>query len=257
MNAPVRKSTITRAVVGGEGHGVGGTVRLPVAVGPPQDASENIPRAVKTQTQVSGGARLECETSPKGTTSAATICGDGPRNADLAVARARSRDTLLATGGTAGGVVGTGYDDMLDGALGDRGREVPASPGEGAPSVETGTGGELARWVPPRKDPAATTSIASAIHPDRGMRRRVGPLTGATGAMYPWSGGACSLDLMAAAAWRSRTAPGRCMQTGRRLLRRQDYADLRSSAMATPLGDESLYQMLRTSATLRAMRSPR
>ena len=207
MNAPVWKSTITRAVVGGEGHGVGGTVRLPVAVGPPQDASENIPRAVKTQTQVSGGARLECETSPKGTTSAATICGDGPRNADLAVARARSRDTLLATGGTAGGVVGTGDDDMLDGALGDGGREAPACPGEAAPGVGTGTGGDPASRVPARKDPAATTSIASAIQPNRGMRRRAGPLTGATGAVYPLPGRASSSDLIVGAAWRCRTAP--------------------------------------------------
>jgi hypothetical protein len=144
MNAPVWKSTITRAVVAGEGHGDGGAVRPPAAVGPPQDANENVPRAVKAQTHVSADARLARETSLYCTTSAAMICGDGPRNADLAVARARSKDALLATGGTAGGVVGTGDDDMLDGALGDDGREAPASPGEGAPGVGTGTGGDPA-----------------------------------------------------------------------------------------------------------------
>jgi hypothetical protein len=41
-------STITRAVVAGEGHGDGVDVR------PPQEANENVPLAVKTQTHVSG-----------------------------------------------------------------------------------------------------------------------------------------------------------------------------------------------------------
>ena len=58
MNAPVRKSTITRAVAAGEGHGYGDAVR------PPQDANENVPLAVKTQTHVSGETWLERETSP-------------------------------------------------------------------------------------------------------------------------------------------------------------------------------------------------
>ena len=102
MNAPVWKSTITRAVVAGEGHGCGDAVR------PPQDANENVPLAVKTQTHLSGETWLERETSPYRATSADTICGDDPRNAARAVARARSKLKRLAGGKTAGGLVGAG-----------------------------------------------------------------------------------------------------------------------------------------------------
>ncbi len=58
MNAPVPKSMITRAVVAGEGHGCGD------AVGLPQDANENVPLAMNTQTHESGEIWLERETSP-------------------------------------------------------------------------------------------------------------------------------------------------------------------------------------------------
>jgi len=182
MNAPLWKSTITRAVVAGEGHGDGDAVR------PPQDANENVPLAVKTQTHVSGDARLERETSPYRTTWAATICGDDPRNAVLAVARARSRDWLLAGGGIAGGVGGAGEGEAPGDTAGEGEGKLPTSPGAGAPGVGNSARGEPATWVPTRKDPAATTSKASANHPDRGKRRPEGPLTGATGAAYPSPG---------------------------------------------------------------------
>jgi hypothetical protein len=58
MNAPVRRSTITLAVVAGEGHGYGDAVR------PPQDANENVPLASNTHTHESGETWLERETSP-------------------------------------------------------------------------------------------------------------------------------------------------------------------------------------------------
>ncbi len=58
MNAPVRTSTITRAVVAGEGHGSGDAVR------PPQEVNENDPLATNTQTHESGETWLERETSP-------------------------------------------------------------------------------------------------------------------------------------------------------------------------------------------------
>ena len=71
---------------------------------------------------------------------------------------------------------------------------------EVAPGVATGARSEPATWVPARKDPAAATSMASAIHPDRGKRRPDGPLTGATGVEYPSSGWISSSDLMSTAA---------------------------------------------------------
>ena len=190
MNAPVRKSTITRAVAAGEGHGRGD------AVGPPQDANENVPLAVNTQTHVSGETRLEPDTSPYRTTWAATICGDDPKNAVLAVTRARSRLKLLAGGRTAGVMVGAGDGD----AVGEGDGEVLMGRDEVAPGVATSARGEPATWVPTRKDPAATTSIASAIHPDRGKRRPEGPLTGPTSVEYPSSGRVSSSDLMSVAA---------------------------------------------------------
>jgi hypothetical protein len=190
MNAPVRKSTITRAVVAGEGHGRGD------AVGPPQDANENVPLAVNTQTHVSGETWLERETSPYRATRADTICGDEPRNAILAAVRARSRDRLLAGGRTGGGAVGAGDED----AVGEGDGEVLTDRDEVAPGVGTSARGTPATWVPTRKDPAATTSIASAIHPDRGKRRPEVPLTGATGVEYPSSGWVSSSALMSAAA---------------------------------------------------------
>jgi hypothetical protein len=132
MNAPVWKSTITRAVVAGEGHGCGDAVR------PPQDANENVPLAVKTQTHVSGETWLERETSPYRATSADTICGDDPRNAARAVARARSKLKRLAGGKTAGGLVGAGDGDAVDEGAG----EVWLSASdEVAPGVATSTRG--------------------------------------------------------------------------------------------------------------------
>lgn len=176
----------------GEGHGCDD------AVGPPQDANANVPLAVKTQTQVSGETRLERETSPYRATRADTICGDEPKNAVLAVARARSRLKLLAGGRTAGALVGAGDGDAV--GEGDGDGAVLMGRDEVAPGVGTSARGEPATWVPARKDPAATPRIASAIHPDRGNRRREGPLTGPTGIEYPSSGWVSSSDLMSAAA---------------------------------------------------------
>lgn len=190
MNAPVRKSVITRAVVAGEGHGRGD------AVGPPQDANENVPLAVNTQTHVSGETWLEREASPYRPTRADTICGDEPRNAVLAVARARSRDRLLAGRRTVEGAVGAGDEDTVDEGDG----EVLMGRDEGAPGVGTSARGAPATRVPARKDPAATTTTASAMEPDRGKRRPEGPLTGPTGMESPSSGRVSSSDLMSAAA---------------------------------------------------------
>jgi len=194
MNAPVRKSTITRAVAAGEGHGRGDAVR------PPQDANENVPLAMKTQTHVSGEPWLERETSPYRTTSADTIWGDDPRNAVLAAARARSRLRLLAGGRTAGVLVGAGDEEAPGDTVGEGEGEVLMRRGEVAPGVATDARGEPPTWVPTRKDPVATTSTASAIHPDPGRRRPEVPLTGATGVEYPSSGRVSSSALMSAAA---------------------------------------------------------
>jgi hypothetical protein len=76
---------------------------------------------------------------------------------------------------------------------------VPTSPGEAALGVGRSARGELPTCVPKRKDPAATTSIASTIHRDRGRRRPEVPLTGATGEEYPSSGWDPSLAFMSAA----------------------------------------------------------
>lgn len=89
---------ITRAVVAGEGHGWGDAVR------PPQEANENVPLAVKTQTHVSGGTPLERETSPYRAARADVIREEGPRNVVLAATMARARLVLLA-GGMTGTVV--------------------------------------------------------------------------------------------------------------------------------------------------------
>jgi len=58
INAPVPKSTITRAVATGEAQGPGDDDR------PSQVANENVPLAVKTQTHASAETRLERDTSP-------------------------------------------------------------------------------------------------------------------------------------------------------------------------------------------------
>jgi hypothetical protein len=192
MNAPVRKSTMTRAVVAGAGHGYGEAVR------PPQDANENVPLAVKTQTHESGETWLERETSPYRATSADTIWGDDPRNAVLAVARARSRLRLLAGGRTAGVVVGAGDEEAPGDTVGDG--EVLMRRDGVAPGAGKSARGEPPTCVPTRKDPVATTSTASAIHPDRGKRRPEDPLTGATGVEYPSSGRVSSSALTSAAA---------------------------------------------------------
>jgi hypothetical protein len=191
MNAPVRKSTITRAIAAGEGHGYGDAVR------PPQDANENVPLAVKTQTHVSGETWLERETSPYRVTSAATICGDDPRNAARAVATARSKLRRLAGGKTAGAVVGAGDGDAVDEGAGE---VLLSVDDEEARGVATSACGWPTTWVPTRKDPAATTSHESTIHPDREKGRPEGSLTRATGVEYPSSGWISSSDLMSAAA---------------------------------------------------------
>jgi hypothetical protein len=131
MNAPVRRSTITRAVVAGEGHGGGDAVR------PPQDANENLPLAVNTQTHAFGETRLERETSPYRATRAEVICGDDPRNAVRAVASARSRLRRLAGGKTASGAVGAADGD----AFGEGDGEMLMGRDEVAPGVATSARG--------------------------------------------------------------------------------------------------------------------
>jgi hypothetical protein len=127
---------------------------------------------VKTQTHVSGETWLEGGMPPYRTTCAATIWGDDLRNAFLALARARSRDRLLAGGRTAGTAVGAGDEEALGDAVAEGGREVPPSAGEVAAGVGTIARGEPATWVPTRKDPAATASVTSAMDADSGLRLR-------------------------------------------------------------------------------------
>lgn len=190
MNAPVPKSTITRAVVAGEGHGYGD------AIWPPQDANENAPLAVNTQTHESGETWLECETSPYRTTLAATICGEDPRNATLALARARSREGVLAGGKPAGVATGADGEEVLS----DRVGELLTSRGEVVTDVAPSASGEPPTRVPTRKDPAATIIPAMTINPDRGKCRPPVPATDTTGVEY-WSlGRVSSSALMSVAA---------------------------------------------------------
>jgi len=95
-------------------------------------------------------------------------------------------------------VVGAGDEEALGDTVGEGDGEVLMGRDEVARGVARSARGEPATWVPTRKDPAATTSMASAIHPDRGKRRPEGPLTGATGVEYPSSGWVSSSAFMAA-----------------------------------------------------------
>lgn len=132
---------MTRAVVAGDGHGLGDAGRAP------QEAKENVPRAVKTHAQVSGDTEPEPETSPYRATLADAIWGDGPRNSVLAAAIARSRLRPPAGGTTGAVVVGAGDDAALGDTMGEGEMVI------GREKVEPGVG-ERARGRPATSVPA-------------------------------------------------------------------------------------------------------